>query len=65
MSFSPRSLGTRVGVRRFHETRFSHPARAPEESVVGGESRGEPARVVEQDGGRPVDPLQQASAARG
>ena len=53
-------LAAHLGVRRLHQRRLAHAARAPQQRVVGGQAQGEAARVVEQLLGRAVDALEQA-----
>ena len=43
-----------------YEARFSHAAGTPEEGVVGRQAGREPPRIVEEDAGGVVDPLEQA-----
>ena len=47
------------GVDRLHQRAFAHPARTPEQGVVGGKAVGEAAGIVEQNVALPVDPAQQ------
>ena len=54
------SRATECAMRGLDQRGFAHAARAPEQSVVGGQSLREAPRVGEQEIARAVDPLKQA-----
>ena len=49
-----------AGMRRLHQRRLAHAARAPQQRVVGGQAVGEALGVLDQDVAHPVDALEQA-----